>query len=102
MPDISNCPDYIQLLKDVADAKARLEEREVKLSAILEAKQKALDSTRSDLDHRLQGMNDFQRRMDRLEGTFATRDQLRAIERLVYIGVGIAIAIEILLRFVKV
>jgi hypothetical protein len=46
------------------------------------------------LNHRLEGMNEFQKRMDKLEGTFATKTELRGVERLVYVGVGIVLAVQ--------
>ena len=53
------------------------------------------------LDVRLASMNEFQRRMDRLEGTFATKEALARVEKLVYIGFGIVIALEMVLRVLK-
>lgn len=53
------------------------------------------------LNHRLEGMNEFQKRMDRLEGTFATKEELTVVQRYVWIGIGILLSVEILLKFVK-
>jgi hypothetical protein len=49
---------------------------------------------KSDLDYRLRGMNEFQKRMDRLESTFVTRDVMEKLEKIVYTGLGIVLAIQ--------
>ncbi len=67
----------------------------------VEAERLQLEITRQQMDHRLEGMNQFQKRMDKLEGTFATKDQLAQVAKLVYIGVGIVVAIQIISKFVK-
>ncbi len=54
------------------------------------------------IDRRLEGMNQFQKRMDRLENTFATKDQLDTIRKFVYIGLGGVLALELVLRFIKI
>jgi len=59
--------------------------REIKDSIIL---------AKNDLDYRLRGMNEFQKRMDRLEATFASRDALEKVERVVHIGLGLVLAIQ--------
>jgi hypothetical protein len=50
-------------------------------------------------------MNEFRRQMDRQEGTFAKKEsvdkEIDSIKRLLYIGVGLVLAFEILLRYLK-
>lgn len=64
------------------------------------------------LNHRLEGMNEFQKRMDKLEGTFITEktceqrqkeiDRRVSINsRLIYIAVGIFLMLEFLIRLPK-
>ena len=55
---------------------------------------KALNIAREGIDYRLAGMNEFQKRMDRLESTFATKDSLNALTKIVYIGLGIVLGIQ--------
>ena len=49
-------------------------------------------------------VNQFQRRMDKMADQFATRewviDKLEEVNKLIYIGVGLAIAVGFILRFV--
>ena len=54
------------------------------------------ENTKVELDRRLEGMNQFQKRMDRLEGTFATQKELQALSKIIYIGIGIVLAIQFL------
>jgi hypothetical protein len=53
------------------------------------------------LDIRLESMNEFRAQMNKAEAAYATKTELRAVERLVYIGVGIILTFEILTRFLK-
>ena len=77
---------------------------------------------KSELDHRLTGINEFQHRIDRLEATYVTltyldakltnlnetiralsisfNTQLKSISRIVYIGVGIAIALQFFFTYI--
>lgn len=61
------------------------------------ASQIALDLASSQMDKRLEGMNEFQKRMDRLEGTFATKAELKGLEKLVYVGIGILVAVQFII-----
>jgi len=65
------------------------------------------------LDYRLEGMNQFQKRMDKLEGTFATKTEvanvydkvkadITANSRLIYIGVGALLAFQIFMAYFKI
>jgi hypothetical protein len=51
------------------------------------------------IDHRLAGMNEYQHRIDKIEGTLATKTDLARVEKFVWIGIGIVIALEFVLRF---
>lgn len=104
-----------------ADILARLVRLETKICLKFEEVDRALilarelverqrQEAKEIIDHGLEILNDHQRRMDKLENTFATTDMLqnevRSItkrqditDRLVYIGVGIAIALQIFFKF---
>ena len=104
-----------------ADILARLVRLETKICLKFEEVDRALilarelverqrQEAKEIIDHRLEILNDHQRRMDKLENTFAATDMLhnevRSItkrqditDRLVYIGVGIAIALQIFFKF---
>jgi len=73
---------------------------EDKMHMIVTAQEKALEVAKREVDRRLEGMNNFQHRIDRLENTFATKIELRALQNLVYIGVGIFTALQLFFRFV--
>ena len=83
-------------------------EKAIVLAREISEKDKVL--ARETIDARLQHMNEFQRRMEKLEGTFITQscldEELRIIQhqvnlqgRLIYIGVGIVIAIQFIVHF---
>ena len=72
-----------------------LDEREKRVYDHFKANKDALDLARAQIDHRLEGMNAFQKRMDRLENTFATKDDLASVARLVYVGVGIVLTFQV-------
>ena len=57
------------------------------------------DERKIELDRRLEGMNQFQKRMDKLEGTFATRSELAAVSKLLYIGLGIVAAFQFFMQY---
>ena len=85
MTDDVNLRTYIERIMD---------EREKRISDRFESSKEALDLARQQIDYRLKGMNEFQKRMDRLESTFATKGQLASVARLVYIGVGLVLAFQ--------
>jgi len=85
MTDNVNLREYIERIMD---------EREKRIYDHFRTNKEALDLARAQIDYRLEGMNAFQKRMDRLENTFATKDQLASIARLVYVGVGIVLAFQ--------
>ena len=75
-----------------------------------EAMEKALDLARDMLDKRLAGMNEFQKRIDRLEGTLATKDALEVLDaklskeiatmqKYTSMVIGGLVVLEIVLRF---
>ena len=55
---------------------------------------KALELARHGIEYRLAGMNEFQKRMDKLEGTFATKDALNSVSKLIYVGLGVVVTIQ--------
>ena len=76
-------------------------ERLVRLEASTYVKfveiEKAINLAREGIDYRLNGMNEFQKRMDKLEGTFATKDNVHVLSKLVYVGLGIVLAVQLLI-----
>jgi hypothetical protein len=91
------------------------------LSAVREAqglRDQALQEAKRDMDRRLEGMNEFRAEIERVQATFLRRDEytishtglekrlndsedasdkrMRALERLVWIGVGIALVINLM------
>ena len=70
-------------------------ERHKGVDALFLTHQRALELAKGEVDHRLAGMNEFQKRIDRLEGTLATKDALAKIEKLVWIGLGIVLTLNV-------
>ena len=95
------CDDHSGLQTELRYIKLLVDEREKQNSIATRAQELAINLAREQIDHRLTGMNEFQKRMDRLEGTFATKTELKALERLIYIGIGIALAAQVLVKFIK-
>jgi|GEM_PF-4260640 len=52
------------------------------------------DRTSERIDYKFEKVNEFQKRMDRLEATFATKSDLKVTDRLVYAGVGIVLTVQ--------
>ena len=72
----------------------RLAQLEAKTCTQFKSMEKALDLAKEQMDYRLAGMNQFQKRMDRLEGTFATRKEVETNAKLIYIGIGILATVQ--------
>ena len=79
--------------------------------------EKELELARHQMDDKLEHHNQWQKRWDKNEGLLATKEELaekiqiieekslsrvRALERLVYIGVGLAIAVSYFLKFINI
>lgn len=79
----------------------RHEKDDQALNLAREILQNDIKIAREGMSVKLDGMNQFQKRIDRLEGTFATKDDLSEVKRLVYIGVGIIIALEFAIKYIK-
>ena len=77
--------------REIVERITRLEER-------ADAVREQLVLSREQMEYRLKGMNEFQKRMDRLEGTFATKNELSKVEKLVWIGIGIVLTIQMVIR----
>jgi len=56
-------------------------------------------ATKSILEHRLEGMNEFQKRMDRLEATFATKSELATLQKYIYYASGFLFALWMAFKF---
>jgi hypothetical protein len=102
---------------------AILEEKERRYGLIVSDAQEALRIARRQQEKHDEGVNQFQKRMDKLEGTFATSsdlikseqiindklisleklltDRLRVSNRVIYGGGALIIFLNIVLRFIK-
>jgi len=110
------CLRHAGMESDLKAVKERME-------YVVQAQEKALEVAKKEVDRRLAGMNDFQHRMDRLENTFATKveldlmkqmqttlhldhsayatkDSLQSVQRLVWIGIGLFLAIQLAFNFI--
>ena len=87
--------DYISA-RETLERLVRLEET---VRHKFEEHERALVLARNALDSRLEGMNQFQKRIDRLENTFATKTELNIVQRYIYIAIGILITAEVMLKF---
>lgn len=111
------CWPYVEFKKETQAIRDIINEREKQAKIHLrnyerevKTEKDQLTVAREQMDHRLAGMNEFQKRMDKLEGTFATKidlanvkdvfdKDLKGISRLVYIGIGIMLAIQFLSKY---
>jgi hypothetical protein len=77
-----------------------------------ETLEKSRIEAKETIEHRMEGMNQFQKRIDRLEASFATKDDISytkkifddkydTLARLVYIGVGLVLAAQVALHVIK-
>ena len=71
-----------------------------RMEYVVQAQEKALDVAKREVDRRLEGMNNFQNRMDRQENMFATKTEVQGLQRLIWIGIGIFLTMQIVLRFI--
>ena len=84
---------------------------------IMSMQEKALEVAKREVDHRLEGMNNFQHRIDRTENLMATKSEVLSLDRrvadrvdgfevrvksdqlsmwrIIWIGVGIILSLEI-------
>lgn len=54
------------------------------------------------VDERLEGLNQHRERLIRMEGTFATKEELAVALKYIYIAMGILIAVEVVIQlFIK-
>ncbi len=65
-------------------------------SKIIE-QERALIIAREQLNIRLEGMNEFRRQIDKAEGLYATKKELDAISRMVYMGLGGLLILQIVI-----
>ena len=107
--------ERIVVLETEAKVRAAMSKDALVLAREILAKE--LELARVQMDERLEGHNQWQKRWDRNEGLLATKEEVsekfqtsdekssirnRNIERLVYIGVGLAIAVSYFLNFIKI
>ena len=64
------------------------------MDRLLEEKEKAMMATSDALNKRLDEMNELRRQIDSERNRYVTRDMYDQITRLVYIGLGIVLAIQ--------
>ena len=48
------------------------------------------------VDNKLEHLNEYQRRMDKLTDTFATRESLEGVKKLIWIGMGVIVALQVI------
>jgi len=93
-----------------AEIRLALLEKEVQLrfkemeKALVLARDLVTSDTRAAADiinQKLIHMNEVYTQMREQRATFATKTEFRSVERLVFIGAGIVVAFEILIRFIK-
>lgn len=77
-----------------ADKFARIETR-------IEEREKALLLAHDKLSAHLEQMNGLQRKMDRAQELFATKSEHNSLARLVYIGLGIVLALQFFFNWTK-
>ena len=82
------------------------------ISTRLDYVEKSIAKEECILEKRLEAMNEFRQALKDQNGTFITRtefnakhllleEKIAALEKRVYIGIGIAVVFEVALRFVK-
>ena len=116
MTECHKCLEHSGIVKELAAIRLLIDEREKQASIHLHSYERAvevektqLEVTRQQMERRLALMNEYQK-LDKLEGTFATKIDIvnvkdsfdkdfKSISRLVYIGVGIAVALQVLIKF---
>ena len=90
----------------------RLARLEMKTDLKFAEHEKAIVLAKDTVEHRLHVLNDHQKRMDRLEITFASNVELKSakeslekqisvLTKFVYVAVGIFAALEFFLRYVN-
>jgi len=120
MDEGSRCISDRELLERMVVLETESKEREqANKEALILAREilsGELELARQQMADKIESHNQWQKRWDRNEGVLATKQEvtdklqvledkhvirIRAIERLVYIGVGLAIAISYVMRYVK-
>jgi hypothetical protein len=61
--------------------------------------QLAVDKSEEGMTKRLEGMNEFRAQLKDQAAQFITRGEFAAIQKMVYVGLGAVLALEVLLRF---
>jgi len=99
MTDCATCPKQEWIEAELEKRDMILNEREKHLNLLFQSEEKARSLAREQIDHRLESMNQFQRRIDRLENTFATKKELETTNRLLYVAFGIVLTLQFLAKF---
>lgn len=117
---LPQCITYKELLErivrlETSDA-VRVEEKKEALVLARTLLSKELELTRNQVAEKLEGHNQWQRRWDKNEAVFATKVdmldkitvvddkfaiRIRNLERLVFIGVGIAVAVQFFFGYIR-
>jgi hypothetical protein len=82
--------DYINI-----QLKSNKEYSEARFAAI----EKATTLSRENIEIRLNGMNEWRQTYGDQQANFITRSEFEEIKKIVYIGVGMSIVIEVILKF---
>ena len=114
MAEGDDCKYRLAMEKSIDTVCIKLEERHRQVDIRFNALDKALDiasknaesyrkETREANAEHFKALNDSQKRMDDLKGTFASRENvdkdIKLLSKMIYMGAGIVIALEFLLRF---
>ena len=91
----------VAVAKLCAKYELRFQEIDKALVLARELSEKDKVYARDRMEVRLVGMNEFQKRMDRLEGTFATKEtmnqKLDAHSKIIYMAIGALAAIQVII-----
>jgi hypothetical protein len=78
-----------------------LDEREKQGNIQTQSNQEAIRVAGEVVDKHFIIINNFQQRMERLESTFATRAEVQQLFKFVYIGIGVLLAFQAVIKFVR-
>jgi len=80
-----------------------MEKTDISLKEYVDVRFRAIETStdlaRQNVEIRLNGMNEWRHIVEDQSNKFVTRKEFEDIKRLVYMGLGIAVALEVLLKF---
>lgn len=88
-------PDSIYILTErLAKLEASVEHRFEGFKSIHQINENHRQEIKDAMEYRLAGMNEFQKRIDRLENTLASKASLETLQRIVYVGLGVLLSAQ--------